>query len=50
MISALPPRNRGTHLDKCQNINLSTNLFKVNFREETKIYIYSAKTAPEISQ
>jgi hypothetical protein len=32
MISTLPHRNRGSYLDKCQTTNLSTNLFKVDFR------------------
>jgi hypothetical protein len=48
MLSTLPKRNRGTYLDKYTNTQLSTNLFKVNFKEETKVFIYSFKTLPEI--
>ncbi len=49
MLSNLLPRNKGTYLDKCRTIPITTNLFKVDFKEDTKIYIYSAKTQPEIS-
>ena len=44
----LGPRNRGTHLDKCSSVNIKTNLFKVDFKQETKIFIYSVQTQPEI--
>ena len=47
MLSTLKPRNKGS---KSSKVKVSTNLFKVDFREQTKIYIYSVKTQPEISQ
>lgn len=50
MISSLAPRNQSNYLDKCSNTNLFTNLFKVNFKEDTKIYIYAVKTSPEVSK
>jgi hypothetical protein len=49
-INALPPRNKGSYLDKCQKTNLLSNLFKVDLKENIKIYIYSVKTDPEIPQ
>lgn len=48
MLSSLPKRNRGNYLDRYANIKLSTNLYKVNFKESTKVYIYAFKSQPDI--
>ena len=45
----LGPRNRGSHLDKCSLVKVKTNLFKVDFKEETKIFIYTIRSQPEIA-
>jgi hypothetical protein len=47
-ISSLPQRNKGTYLDRCQKVNLLTNLFKVDFKDAAKVYIYAIKTTPEV--
>lgn len=47
-ISSLPQRNKGTYLDRCQKVTLLSNLFKVDFKETAKIFIYAIKTAPEV--
>lgn len=49
MLTTLATRNRGPHLDKCAPVSLVTNLFKVDFKEDTKIYIYAARTEPKIA-
>lgn len=49
MLTQLPPRNRGNYLDKCQKVKLTTNLFKVDYRSNVNIYIFSVKTVPNIS-
>ncbi len=49
-ISSLPPRNKGSYLDRCQRVTLLTNLFKVDFNNSTKVFIYAIKTTPEISR
>jgi hypothetical protein len=49
-ISELPQRTRGSYLDRCQKVSLLSNLFKVDFKETLKVYIYSVKTLPEIPQ
>ena len=48
MLSSLPTRNRGHHLDKCPSVYIKTNLFKVDFNQDTKAYIYSVKSQPDI--
>jgi hypothetical protein len=47
-IATLPQRIKGTYLDRCQKVKLVSNLFKVDFKENLKVYIYSVKTLPEI--
>ena len=49
MLSSLPTRNRGHHLDKCPSVNIKTNLFKVDFNQDTKVYIYAVKSQPDIA-
>ena len=48
MLSSLPTRNRGRHLDKCPSVYIKTNLFKVDFNQDTKAYIYAVKSQPDI--
>lgn len=47
-LSRLPERNKGSHLDKFQKISLTSNLFRVNFKNEAQVYIYALRTLPEI--
>lgn len=47
-ISSLPQRNKGTYLDRCQKVSLITNLFKVDFKDSAKVYIYAIKTTPDV--
>jgi hypothetical protein len=47
-LNSLPVRNRGNYLDRCQKVNLTTNLYKVDFKDSLKVYIYSVKTTPDI--
>lgn len=47
-LSTLPARNRGSYLDRCQRVNLTTNLYKVDFKDSLKVYIYALKTTPDI--
>ena len=49
MLNALATRNRGPHLNKCPSVPLVTNLFKVDFQEEAKVYLYAARTEPIIA-
>lgn len=46
--SPLPSRNKGNYLDRCQKVNLLTNLFKVDIRDNLKVFIFALKTEPEI--
>lgn len=47
-LNTLPLRNKGTYLDRCQRVTLLTNLFKVDFKDSAKVFIYALKTTPEI--
>lgn len=47
-LSGLPPRNKGTYLDRCQRVTLLTNLFKVDFKDSAKVFIYALKTTPDV--
>lgn len=40
----LPLRNKGNYLDRCQKVNLLTNLFKVDIRDNLKVFIFAIKT------
>ena len=48
-LSDLPARNRGTYLEKCNKVKLTTNLFKVEYRPDTSVFIYSVKVTPAIA-
>jgi hypothetical protein len=49
MLTTLATRNRGPHLDRCPPVPLVTNLFKVDFKDDTRIYIYAVRTEPKIA-
>lgn len=42
--------NTSSSMDNCQRVTLLSNLFKVDFKESTKVYIFSVKTTPDIPQ
>ena len=45
----LPARRRGTYLGKMRKTSLLTNLYKVEFDENSTINIYSVKTIPDLA-
>ena len=47
-ISSLPQRRKGQYLSNRQRIKIDTNLYKVDFKTDTTIGIYAAKTVPQV--
>lgn len=48
--SAKQSPNTSSSIDNCQRVTLLSNLFKVDFKQTTKVYIFSIKTTPDIPQ